>query len=213
MTKRLLQGAFFVLLAGLLLWAWPYLQPAFSGSVVAAADLLGRTGSWGPLLVIGLQVLQAVISPLPSWPITVAAGALYGPVQGTLFALLGGTAGAAINWVLARRWGRPWVARRLPAPWLAKVDHLTPLHFLLLSLLGRLIPVASFDLVAYLAGLSSLGLLPFLAVAAVGQAPALFTYAWLGADLAQAQSASLIASLILLLFIGLSLLAKRLLKP
>lgn len=212
MTKRLLQGALLVLVAGGLLWGWPYLQPAFSGSVVAAADLLGRTGGWGPLCVIGLQVLQAVISPLPSWPVTVAAGALYGPLPATLYALVGGTAGAAINWALARRWGRPWVERRLPAAWLARVDHLSPIHFLLLSLLGRLIPVASFDLVAYLAGLSSLGLLPFLAVAAVGQAPALFTYAWLGADLAQAQSASLISSLILLLFVGLSLLARRLLK-
>lgn len=212
MRKRILQGALLLLVAGGLLWAWPLLQPAFSGSIVAAADLLGRTGAWGPFLVIGLQVLQAIISPLPSWPVTVAAGALYGPVPATLYALVGGTAGAAVNWVLARRWGRPWVQKRLPAPWLARVDHLGPLHFLLLSLLGRLIPVASFDMVAYLAGLSSLRLLPFLAVATVGQAPALFAYAWFGADLAGAQTASLLSSLILLLFVGLSVLAKRWLK-
>lgn len=212
MTKRILQGALALVVALLLLWGWPRIQPAFSGSVVAAADLLGQTGAWGPLLVIGLQILQAIISPLPSWPVTVAAGALYGPVPATLYSLIGGTVGAAVNWALARRWGRPWVAKRLPAAWLARVDHLGPVHFLLLSLLGRLIPVASFDLVAYLAGLSSLGLMPFLAVAAVGQAPALFTYAWLGADLAKAQSASLVTSLVLLLFVGLSVLAKRWLK-
>lgn len=212
MTKRIVQGALLLVLVGALLWGWPLLQPAFSGSVVAAADLLGRTGLWGPLVVIGLQVLQAIISPLPSWPVTVAAGALYGPVPATIYALVGGTAGAAVNWALAHRWGRPFVEQRLPAAWLARVDHLRPIHFLLLSLLGRLIPVASFDLVAYLAGLSALRLLPFLAVAAVGQAPALFTYAWLGADLAKAQSASLITSLILLLFVGLSIVAKRWLK-
>lgn len=212
MKKRILQGVLLLAVAGAIVWSWPLIQPAFSGSVVAAADLLGRTGGWGPLLVIGLQVLQAIISPLPSWPVTVAAGALYGPVPATLYALVGGTAGAAVNWALARRWGRPWVAKRLPAAWLSRVDHLGPIHFLLLSLLGRLIPIASFDLVAYLAGLSSLGLLPFLAVATVGQAPALFTYAWLGADLAKAQSASLVTSLVLLLFVGLSILAKRWLK-
>lgn len=212
MTKRILQGTFLLAAAGALLWCWPLIQPVFSGSVVAAADLLGRTGGWGPFLVIGLQVLQAIISPLPSWPITVAAGALYGPVPATLYALVGGTAGAAVNWALARRWGRPWVAKRLPAAWLERVDQFGPVHFLLLSLLGRLIPIASFDLVAYLAGLSSLGLVSFLTVAAVGQAPALFTYAWLGADLAKAQSASLVVSLVLLLFVGLSLLAKRWLK-
>lgn len=212
MRKRVLQGALLLLLAGGLLWAWPLLQPAFSGSVVAAAELLRRTGGWGPLCVIGFQVLQAIISPLPSWPITVAAGALYGPLPATLYALVGGTAGAGINWALARRFGRPWFERRLPAAWLARVDHLGPVHFLLLSLLGRLIPIASFDLVAYLAGLSSLGLASFITVAAIGQAPALFTYAWLGSDLARAESASLISSLILLLFVGASVLAKRWLK-
>lgn len=212
MTKRILQGALLLGLAALLLWLWPQLQPLFSGSVAAGSGLLGQTGPWGPAVVIGLQVLQAVISPLPSWPITLAAGALYGPLPATLYALVGGTAGAAINWALARRWGRPWVAKRIPAPWLARVDQLGPLHFLVLSMLGRLIPIASFDLVAYLAGLSRLRLAPFLAVAALGQAPALFTYAWFGADLAKAQSASLLSSLLLLLLLILSLLARRFLK-
>lgn len=212
MVKRLFWAVGALGLGALLLWGWPIVQPAFSGSVTAAAGLLGRTGRAGPAVVVGLQLLQAVISPLPSWPITVAAGALYGPLWATLYALVGGTVGAGINWALARRWGRPWADRKLPAKWVARVDQLSPLHFLVLCLLGRLIPVASFDLVAYLAGLSRLRLWSFLAIATVGQAPALFTYALFGADLARAQSASLLSSLILLLFVGLSFLAKRLLK-
>lgn len=213
MVKRAFWAIGALGLVALLLWVWPMVQPAFSGSVTTAAALLGRTGSAGPAVVIGLQLLQAVISPLPSWPITVAAGALYGPFWATIYALVGGTAGAAINWALARRWGRPWAERRLPAAWVARVDQLGALHFLVLCLLGRLIPIASFDMVAYLAGLSRLRLGSFLAIATVGQAPALFTYALFGADLARAQSASLLSSLILLLFVALSFLAKRLLKP
>jgi uncharacterized membrane protein YdjX (TVP38/TMEM64 family) len=197
------------LLAGLLLYTWPLLRPFFSAAVGEVSDLLGRTGRWGPLLVIWLQALQAVISPLPSWPITVAAGALYGPAPATLFTLIGGTAGAGFNWWIARRWGRPVAERRLPAAWLARADRLRARHFLILALLGRLIPVASFDLVAYLAGLTQIGLASFLVAAAVGQAPAVFTYAYFGADLAEAQSASLWSSLILLGLLALTLGAER----
>ncbi len=188
---------------GALLWAWPLVRPAFSGGVQTAADLLARTGAWGPLVVIVLQTVQAVISPLPSWPVTVAAGALYGPLLGTLYSLVGGMVGAAINFGLARQLGHALVRRKFGERWIERAAKLTPLHFLLLSLFGRLIPVASFDMVAYVAGISSISLMVFLGVALLGQAPAFLAYAYFGSDLAAAQSAGLWGSLLFLLFVGL----------
>ena len=185
------------------MWVWPLVRPAFSGGVRAAADLLAEMGAWGPLVVIGLQMLQAVISPLPSWPVTVAAGALYGPVQGSFYSLIGGTLGAAINFSLARHLGQPLVRRTIGERWVERAGRLQPLHFLVLSLFGRLIPIASFDAVAYVAGISRISLPLFLAVGAVGQAPAFFAYAYFGHDLAAAQSVGLWGSLLLLLFVGL----------
>lgn len=192
-----------VALAGAVLWAWPWVRPAFSGGVKSAAGLLARTGSWGPLVVVFLQLLQAVISPLPSWPITVAAGALYGPAWGTLYSLVGGTLGAAVNFWLARRVGQPLVRRKLGERWIERAARLKPSHFLVLSLFGRLIPVASFDAVAYVAGISQISLPAFLSVAVLGQAPAFLAYAFFGSDLTAAQSAGLWGSLLLILFLGL----------
>lgn len=198
-------------------WAWPWLRPAFSGGVRSAADLLAQTGAWGPLVVLLLQSLQAVISPLPSWPITVAAGALYGPVLGTIYSAAGGMLGAIINFLLARRFAQPWVRRRLGERWLDQAGRLGPVHFLILSLFGRLIPVASFDLVAYVAGIGRISLPLFLAVAMAGQVPAFFAYAAFGNDLAEARSAGLWSSLLLLLFVLLILgghrLWQRLIRP
>jgi len=193
--SRWLQAAAVVFLLFLAIWAWPMLRPAFSGGVRAAADLLARTGGWGPLLVVALQLLQAVISPLPSWPITVAAGALYGPVLGTAYSLIGATLGATINFLIARHLGLPFLRKRLAQGWLQRVGRLRAIHFLGLSLLGRALPFASFDLVAYLAGISQLSLPLFLAVAALGQGPAIFAYAYLGGDLAAANQASTWGSL------------------
>lgn len=194
----------------LLLRLWPVIRPAFHGGVQAAAGLLARTGHAGPLVVFGLQVVQAVISPLPSWPVTMAAGALYGPVWGTAYSLAGGTAGAAINFLLARRFGQPWVERKFGDRWITFAARLGPVHFLFLSLLGRLIPVASFDVVAYAAGISRISLPAFLAVAVLGQAPALLAYAYFGSDLAAAQSAGLWGSALLILFVLLIVGGRRL---
>jgi uncharacterized membrane protein YdjX (TVP38/TMEM64 family) len=209
MRKRWAWWTGVAIAAALTVAAWPYIRPAFRGGAAAAAGLLARTGAWGPLVVIGLQLLQAVISPLPSWPVTMAAGALYGPVPATLYSLAGGTLGAAINFGLARRLGQPWVERTLGERWIRLAAKLTPLHFLVLSLLGRLIPVASFDAVAYLAGIAPIGLFSFLGVAILGQAPALFAYAWFGGDLAAANRAGLWSSLVLLLFVLLIAAGKR----
>lgn len=190
--------------AGALLWAWPMLRPAFSGGVRSAADLLAQTGAWGPLVVILLQTLQAIISPLPAWPVTVAAGALYGPALGTVYSLVGGLVGAAINFTLARRVGQVLVRRKFGEKWIEKAGRLTPLHFLFLCLFGRLIPIASFDAVAYVAGISAISLPMFLGVATLGQAPAFLAYALFGNDLVAAQSAGLWGSVLFLLFAGLT---------
>lgn len=197
-------------LIGIVLWAWPWIRPAFRGGVQAAASLLAGAGGWGPLLVVGLQVLQSVVSPLPGWPITVAAGATYGPVLGTLYSLVGGSVGAAVNFTIARRLGQALVRRTLGDRWVALAGRLSPLHFLLLSLFGRLIPIASFDAVAYLAGISQVGLLLFLGVAVLGQAPAFLAYAFFGSDLAAAQSAGYWGSGLLLLFLVLIVAGRKL---
>jgi hypothetical protein len=42
-------------------------------------------GILGPLLIIGLMVLAIVFNPLPSAPIALAAGAVYGHVVGTIY--------------------------------------------------------------------------------------------------------------------------------
>ena len=200
MRSRWLTWILVLVFAAAMLALWPWMRPAFTGGVRAAADLLARMGWWGPLVVILLQVIQAVVSPLPSWPVTVAAGALYGPALATLYSLVGGMLGAAFNFILARRLGASLVRAKLGERWLDRAGKLGPLHFLVLSMLGRLIPIASFDAVAYVAGISRISLTLFLGVAALGQAPAFLAYAYFGSDLAAAQSAGMRGSVLVLLF-------------
>lgn len=211
-TRAILWSILTLVVGALALLVWPSLRPFFRGGVQAAAALLDKAGPWGPLVVVGIQLLQAVISPLPSWPVTLAAGALYGSVAGTLLSLVGGMIGAAVNFVIARRLGKDLVRRTVGERWVDRAAHLRPVHFLLLSLFGRLIPIASFDVVAYLAGIGGISLPHFLGVALLGQAPAFFAYAYFGSDLAAANEVGLWGSLVMLLFVGLIVGGQRLWK-
>lgn len=44
-------------------------------------------GAWGPAAIIGSMVVAILVSPIPSAPIALAAGAIYGHYWGTLHVL------------------------------------------------------------------------------------------------------------------------------
>ena len=64
--------------------AGAYLALSVSGALAylhesdALRGMILSLGFWGPLSVVALMTLAMVLSPLPSAPIALAAGALYG---------------------------------------------------------------------------------------------------------------------------------------
>jgi len=68
-------------------------------------------GLWGPLAIIGLMTLAILVSPIPSAPIALAAGAAYGHGWGALYVLLGAQLGAMAAFALARIVGAATVHR------------------------------------------------------------------------------------------------------
>lgn len=95
----------------LLAWAgWELYSAGYLARGRLAA--LAQAGGWGaPLIVMGALVLAVVIGPIPTIPVTVTSGVLFGPVAGFVYAMIGALAGAAISFWLARLVGRPLVAR------------------------------------------------------------------------------------------------------
>ena len=60
----------------------------------ALRDWVSQLGLLGPVAIIGLMAFAILVSPIPSAPIAIAAGAAYGHPWGTLYVLLGAEAGA-----------------------------------------------------------------------------------------------------------------------
>jgi len=139
-------------------------------------DGLGRAG---PLALIGLMALAIVVSPLPSAPIAMAAGAAYGHYWGTLYVVIGAELGAITAFAIARFTGgetlRRWFGDRLEVGLLGSQNHLTALVFAL-----RLLPFVSFDVVSYAAGLTLLRFWRFALATLAGVTPIAFLLSHFG---------------------------------
>ena len=140
-------------------------------------------GAVGPLAVVGLMTLAILVSPIPSAPIALAAGAAYGHTWGTAYILLGAELGALAAFGLARLLGRDalqrWLGGRLPKTRLGSQGTLMAIVFA-----SRLLPFISFDVVSYAAGLTTLSFWRFALATLAGILPASFLLAHFGGEMA-----------------------------
>jgi uncharacterized membrane protein YdjX (TVP38/TMEM64 family) len=148
--------------------------------LLAAGDLAGLReylrgfGLWAPLVSVALMQVQAVIAPLPSFPLMYANGLLFGTLWGGLLSWASILVSALVCFGLARLFGRPLVERVVSPAALARADrHLARLGPLSLFA-ARLIPLTSFDLLSYAAGLTPMRLGPFCLATGLGMTPAIF---------------------------------------
>jgi len=161
------------------------LDTIVDGEVLRAQ--IERLGAWGPLAIIVLMTLAILVSPIPSAPIAMAAGAAYGHGWGTLYVLAGAEAGALAAFGLARVLGRAalqrWLGERLSVGLAGSQATLMGIVFV-----SRLLPFISFDLISYAAGLTVLSLWRFALATLAGIVPASFVLAHLGFEMASGET-------------------------
>ncbi len=162
----------------------PFFFPAVRATVSPEnlAGIAAEAGVWGPVAIVGAMIAAIVISPLPSVPITAVAGMAYGPWIATPIAAVGATAGALAAFCIARRLGHHAVRRLTgePVVFCAGCPERT---MGVLVLASRLVPILSFDLVSYGAGLSTLSAGRFAVMTFLGLLPWTLVYASLGSAL------------------------------
>ena len=190
---------------------WLLRDSALIATVLDAGALklqVARLGPWGPVAVIGLMAFAILVSPIPSAPIALAAGALYGHAWGTLYVLLGAEIGALAAFGIARLVGyevlRRWLGERLSLGWLGSQNALMGLVFV-----SRLLPFVSFDVISYAAGLTVLSLWRFALATLAGILPASFLLAHFGAGMVAGEAEqAMIAALGLGVLVALPLAAR-----
>jgi uncharacterized membrane protein YdjX (TVP38/TMEM64 family)/rhodanese-related sulfurtransferase len=144
----------------------------------ALESWVNSAGAAGPLLFMALYALATVLF-LPGSVITLAGGALFGPVWGTLWNLTGATIGAALAFLVARYLGADWVARRA-GPRLQNLnDGVTAEGWRFVAFV-RLVPLFPFNLLNYALGLTRIPFLAYVLASWLFMLPGAFAYTWLG---------------------------------
>jgi uncharacterized membrane protein YdjX (TVP38/TMEM64 family) len=161
-----------VAIAALLCWAalraigfqlgWLELTPAQVDAFV------GAWGMWSAVGSMALMVLHSFV-PVPAEVIAVANGMLFGPFWGIVVTWSGAMLGAISAFALSRWLGRPVICRFIAAERRAMIERWTVRPGSLLLL--RLIPIVSFNLVNFAAGLAGAGWWDYLWTTALGILP------------------------------------------
>lgn len=135
-------------------------------------------GAAGPVVFILIYAAATVLF-LPGAVITLAGGALFGPVWGTLWNLSGATLGALLAFLIARHLGAEGVTRRA-GPRLRSLNEGVSAEGWRFVAFVRLVPLFPFNLLNYALGLTRIPLLAYVLASAVFMLPGAVAYTWLG---------------------------------
>jgi uncharacterized membrane protein YdjX (TVP38/TMEM64 family) len=147
------------------------------------AILQNHNQAWtGIVIIVSLMAMAIVFNPIPSAPVALAAGAIYGHTWGTVYIVIGALIGANIAFFISRLAGRAVIYQLLGEhnipSWIGSQNSMT-----ITVLISRLVPFISFDLVSYAAGLTSLKLWRFFIATLIGLLPASFLLAHFGSKM------------------------------
>lgn len=147
-------------------------------------DLVRDAGAWGPLVFIGIQMLQVLAAPIPGQVTGFVAGYLFGTGLGTLYAMIGVTIGFTLVFILARKLGRPFVEYFVDKKTLSKFDYLSKNHGVFVFFLMALLPFFPDDLICFIAGLTKIPIKTLIIITFLGRLPGNFLLAYAGSSLA-----------------------------
>ncbi len=150
------------------------------GDVAGLRDYILSFGAWAPIVSALLMVLQALVAPLPAFVLTFANGLAFGTFWGGMLSLVSASLAAAVSFWIARSLGRGPVEALVGREHLGAADRWFLRWGAYAILVARLVPVVSFDIISYAAGLTRMGFWRFMLATAVGMTPATFIYAYLG---------------------------------
>jgi len=166
--------------AGVGLW-WALASPEAD----ALAARVRALGAVGPLALLALLVVQCVIAPIPSEPIMMAAGFVYGPRASFALTWLGVVSGAIACYVLARAYGPPLVARVVRRERLETFERVVLARGTVATFAGllvvRVVAFHSFDVLSYACGVLRVPFAVFLAATVLGAVPKVLAFTYAGA--------------------------------
>lgn len=163
-------------------------------------------GPWGPVIFMLLNILQVLLAIIPGGPFEVAAGAMFGPIWGTILCDIAMTTGGVITFLLAKKFGMKFIELFTTREKIESVKFLkTNQKSTTLLFLFFLLPGTPKDLMCYVVGLTDIKLVTWFFINLVGRFPAILISALSGSALGESRyEIAIIAILVIvvLYFLG-----------
>jgi uncharacterized membrane protein YdjX (TVP38/TMEM64 family) len=143
---------------------------ALQGDHDEVRNQIDELGVWGPLLILALAILHAVVF-YPAEIVDAAAGFAYGFFPALALMTLGWLLNGLVCWAIGRSIARPLLDRWFGVERFERVERSIERGGATLLIAMRLIPILPFSIVSYAAGAARVPLGRFLWTTAVGYLP------------------------------------------
>ena len=142
------------------------------------AAWLEGAGIAAPLVFMGIYALAPVVF-MPGSVLTLAGGALFGPIWGTLYSLTGATLGATLAFLVARYLASDWVAKKAGGRLKQLIEGVESEGWRFVAFV-RLVPLFPFNLLNYALGLTRIRLSHYVITSYITMLPGAMAYTYLG---------------------------------
>ena len=169
-------------LGGLMFWASQSIEWLSSDSINAFLEK-----SRGTYFALPTVLLVYVIGGILFFPVTVlslAVAAIFGPIWGPIYGIMGALLSSAILFGIGKVSGNAGL-RKIGGPKVAAVDEKLKRSGIVGVAAIRMLPVAPFSLVNLVAGISSIGIIQFLIGTFLGMSPPMIAKGLVGDSIAQ----------------------------
>lgn len=180
--------------------AWQILT---SGNESRIASWVSRFDLWGPLLLLGLFLVQMVAFVLPSWLLILVCTLAYGPWWGSGLSLLGIVFASSVAYVIGHSLSEHTLLALLGEKSERKMRNYLENYGLGTIIVFRLAPFLSNDTISFVAGLTRMHYWRFMAGTALGIFPLIALLAYLGGNTDRLQRGLIWSSAVCLVGFGL----------
>ena len=145
---------------------------------VALESWVKEAGAAGPIVFMLIYIVGTVLF-FPGSVLTLAGGALFGPVLGTFYNLTGATLGAAISFVIARYLASDWVEQKTGGRMKQLKQGVEGEGWRFVAFV-RLVPLFPFNLLNYALGLTRIRFSHYVIASYLCMLPGAVAYTYLG---------------------------------
>ncbi len=162
---------------------------------------LQKMGIWAPIIYILIYSI-ATICILPSTPLNLSGGAIFGSVWGTVWTSIAAILAAVLSFGFSRTIGRNVVEQKLAGKWQSIDREMQQGGFFYMFAI-RLLPLIPYGMVNFAAGLTSIKFRDYFFGTLLGTVPGILPFVMMGAGLTALKQGNVLPILVALALTGM----------